>query len=102
LLLSPMVPHVTAEAWEQRHGAGALIHAQAWPSYDPDLARDELVTMVVQVKGKVRDRIQVPPDISEEEAVALALGSARVAAELADRSPSRVVARPPRLVNIVV
>jgi leucyl-tRNA synthetase len=102
LLLAPMVPHVTAEAWEQRHGAGALVHAEAWPTYDPALARDELVTMVVQVKGKVRDRIPVSPDISEDEAVALALGSARVSGELGGRAPSRVVARPPRLVNIVV
>jgi len=102
LLLAPMVPHMTAEAWEQRHGAGALIHAEAWPTYDPALAREDLVTMVVQVKGKVRDRIQVSPDISEDEAVALALGLERVVAELGGRSPSRVVARPPRLVNIVI
>jgi leucyl-tRNA synthetase len=102
LLLAPMVPHVTAEAWEHRHGEGALVHAEEWPSYDPALAREELVTMVVQVNGKVRDRLSVTPEVSEDDAVALALESPRVAAELDGRTPSRVVARPPRLVNVVV
>jgi leucyl-tRNA synthetase len=101
LLLAPMVPHVTAEAWERRHGPG-LIHAQPWPSYDPALAREETVTMVVQVNGKVRDRIPVAPEITEPDATALALASPRVTAELDGREPIRVVTRPPRLVNVVV
>jgi leucyl-tRNA synthetase len=101
LLLAPMTPHVTAEAWERRHGPGARIHAQSWPTYDPDLARAERVTLVVQVNGKLRDRIDVAPDISELDAVALALASPRVSNELAGREPSRIVARPPRLVNVV-
>jgi leucyl-tRNA synthetase len=101
LLLAPMTPHVTAEAWERRHGPGARLHTQAWPSYDPDLARAERVTMVVQVNGKLRDRIDVAPDISEPEAIALALASARVAEDLKGTEPARIVARPPRLVNVV-
>jgi len=102
LLLAPMAPHVTAEAWERRHGSGDRLHAQPWPPYDPDLARAERVTMVVQVDGKLRDRIEVAPGISESEAVALALASDRVAAELKGEQPSRIVARPPRLVNLVL
>ncbi len=102
LLLAPIAPHMTAEAWERRHGDGELIHAQQWPGYDPSLAREETVTMVVQVNGKVRDRIEVSADISEDDAVARALGSARVAGELDGRQPARVVARPPRLVNLVI
>ncbi|HXQ62005.1 MAG TPA: leucine--tRNA ligase, partial [Acidimicrobiales bacterium] len=101
LVLAPMTPHVTAEAWERRHGTEARLHAQSWPSYDPDLARAESVTMVVQVDGKVRDRIDVAPDISEPEAIALALASTRVMEDLQGREPSRIVARPPRLVNVV-
>ena len=101
LLLAPMTPHMTAEAWEQRHGPGAVIHSERWPSFDPELARAERVTMVVQVNGKVRDRIDVAPDISEEEATRLALASERVVGALAGSTPARVVARPPRLVNIV-
>jgi leucyl-tRNA synthetase len=101
LLLAPMTPHVTAEAWERRHGDGARLHAEPWPSFDPDLARAERVTMVVQVNGKLRDRIDVAPDISESDAVALALASARVVEDLGGQEPGRIVARPPRLVNIV-
>src|SRR3984957_17140240 len=102
LLLAPMTPHVTAEAWERRHGAQARLHAQSWPTFDPDLARAESVTMVVQVNGKLRDRIEVAPEISEDDAVALALASERVAADLEGQEPKRIVARPPRLVNIVL
>ncbi|HVC70270.1 MAG TPA: leucine--tRNA ligase [Acidimicrobiales bacterium] len=101
LLLAPMTPHMTAEAWERRHGAGARLHAQSWPSYDPDLARAERVTMIVQVNGKLRDRIEVNPDIDESEAIALALASQRVREELQGLEPTRIVARPPRMVNIV-
>jgi len=102
LVLAPMTPHMPAEAWERRHGQGARLHAQSWPSFDPDLARAESVTMVVQVNGKLRDRIEVAPEISESDAVALALASERVAADLGGQEPKRIVARPPRLVNIVL
>ncbi len=102
LMLAPMTPHVTAEAWERRHGPDARLHAQPWPSYDPDLSRAERVTMVVQVNGKLKDRVDVTPDIPESEAIALALASPRVVEVLDGSEPSRIVARPPRLVNIVV
>ncbi len=54
-----MTPHITAEAWERRHGDGARLHSERWPVADPDLARVARVTMVVQVNGKVVDRIEV-------------------------------------------
>ena len=63
LLLAPMTPHLTAEAWERRHGDH--VHLRAWPVADPELAAEDSVTMVVQVNGKVRDRIEVPPSIGE-------------------------------------
>jgi leucyl-tRNA synthetase len=101
LLLAPMAPHVTAELWERRHGEKSHVHAQAWPLADPELVRVETVTMVVQVNGKVRDRVEVDTGISEDEAAEVALAVPKVAAELAGRRPTRVIARPPRLVNIV-
>ncbi|MGA2036684.1 MAG: leucine--tRNA ligase [Acidimicrobiales bacterium] len=101
LVLAPMAPHMTAEAWERRHGSGARIHAEKWPTYDAGLVRAEKVTMVVQVDGKLRDRIEVSTDIDEEQAIAAALASQRVKAELGGAEPARVVARPPRLVNVV-
>ncbi|HEX2023871.1 MAG TPA: leucine--tRNA ligase [Acidimicrobiales bacterium] len=102
LLLAPMVPHVTAELWERRHGEGRHIHMEPWPMADPALAAVQTETMVVQVNGKVRDRLQVAADVDEDEMERLALSSERVQAALAGQSPSRVVARPPKLVNLVV
>ena len=101
-LLAPMTPHVTAEIWEQRHPGEPSVHLQRWPTHDPALVRDETVTMVVQVNGKVRAKVEVSPDMAEAEAVALALALPKVIEALAGAEPTRVVARPPRLVNIVV
>ena len=100
LLLAPMTPHVAAEAWERRHGDH--IHLRSWPVADPALLVEETVTMVVQVNGKVRDRIEVAPDVSEAAAEALALASAPVVEALAGGPPRRVIVRPPKLVNVVV
>jgi leucyl-tRNA synthetase len=102
LLMAPMCPHVTAELWERRHGPGTTVHDLAWPTADPELVKVATVTMVVQVNGKVRDRIDVPADIDEDDAVRVALASPRVQEHLKGRSPKKVVARPPKLVNVVV
>jgi leucyl-tRNA synthetase len=103
LLLAPMIPHVTAELWERRHGEGSRLHKQSWPRFDPEMVKDETVTMVVQVNGKLRDRIEVRSDIGEEEATRLALSSAKVIESIdGDQTPKRVVVKVPRLVNVVV
>jgi len=95
-----MTPHLAAEAWERRHGNH--IHLEAWPVADPALLVEDTVTMVVQVDGKVRDRIEVAPDMSEEEAERLALAAPPVVEALGGGTPKRVIARPPKLVNVVV
>jgi leucyl-tRNA synthetase len=100
LLLAPMAPHLPAELYERRHGSH--VHEQPWPSFDPALVMAETTTMVVQISGKVRDRLEVEHSITEEEAIEAALRSEKVAAELDGRPPSRVIARPPKLVNIVL
>jgi leucyl-tRNA synthetase len=96
-----MTPHLAAELWEVRH-PGEHVHAQQWPEADPDLAKLQSVTMVVQVNGKVRDRIEVDPGIDEAEAERLALASPKVQEQIDGTPPKKVVARPPRLVNLVV
>ncbi|HEX2038443.1 MAG TPA: leucine--tRNA ligase [Acidimicrobiales bacterium] len=102
LLLAPMAPHITAELWERRH-PGEHVHGQQWPEADPDLAKLQTITMVVQVDGKVRDRIEVDPALTAEEAEELALASPRVRELLgAGRAPRKVIARPPKLVNVVL
>jgi leucyl-tRNA synthetase len=101
LLLAVMSPHVTAELWEQRHPGEPSVHLQRWPTFDPDLVRQETVTMVVQVNGKVRDRVDVDAGISEGDAEEVALASVKVIDALGGTAPKRVVVRPPHLVNVV-
>ncbi len=100
LLLAPMTPHLTAEAWEHRHGDH--IHLRPWPVADPLLAAEDRVTMIVQVNGKVRARIEVSPTVTEKEAEALALASPAVVEALDGSAPRRIIVKPPKLVNIVV
>jgi len=101
LVLAPIAPHITEELWRSR-GSETSIHASPWPEADPELARDETVTMVIQVNGKVRDRIEVPADITAEDAEAAALATERIAEWTSRGEVRKVIARPPKLVNIVV
>ncbi|MHB1486684.1 MAG: leucine--tRNA ligase [Acidimicrobiales bacterium] len=100
LMLAPMVPHLSAEVWQRRHGSD--VHLEPWPEADPELTRLARVTMVVQVNGKLRDRIEVEASIGADEAERLALTSLRVTEILAGATPRKVISRPPHLVNLVV
>ncbi len=102
LLLAPMAPHLTAELWESRHPGDASVHLHQWPVADPALVREATVTMVVEINGKVRARLEVAPGLSEDGAQSAALADPTIVAVLAGATPKRVVARPPRLVNIIV
>ncbi len=99
-LLAPFAPHLAAEAYEHRHGDD--VHTRPWPVADVRLLTEQKVTMIVQVMGKVKDRIEVERDISEHAATEIALTSPRVREALAGASPKRIIAKPPRLVNIIV
>jgi leucyl-tRNA synthetase len=101
LVLAPMAPHISAELWERRHGTGAHVHEQPWPAFDPELAKAETVTMIVQVNGKVRDRIDVDAAITEEDMEKVAMASPRVQDHLAGRTPRNVIIVRPKLVNFV-
>ncbi|MEM9654710.1 MAG: class I tRNA ligase family protein, partial [Actinomycetota bacterium] len=101
LVMAPAVPHITAELWARRHD-GEHIHGRPWPTADPAKLVLTSVTMVVQINGKVRDRFDVSPEIGEREAVDAALARPRIADLLAGREPMRVIAKPPKVVNLVV
>ncbi len=101
LMLAPVCPHIAEELWE-RLGHPYSIHTQPWPAVDEEAAREEQITLIVQVNGKLRDRILVDPGITEAEMQEKALASEPVLAELAGRSPRKVIVVPGRLVNIVV
>jgi leucyl-tRNA synthetase len=98
-LIQPYAPHVAEELWE-RLGGGRLWEA-AWPVADPALVASDVVEIAVQVNGKLRDRLQVPAGMAEDELIALVLGSERVQAHLGDGSPRRTIVVPDRLVNVV-
>jgi leucyl-tRNA synthetase len=101
LLLAPLAPFLAEELWREALGHDTSVHVAAWPSFDPELVREARVRMVVQVDGKVRDVMEVDADIGEEEAERLARASEKVQRALDGREVVRVVARPPRLVNLV-
>jgi leucyl-tRNA synthetase len=100
-MLAHMTPYLAEEQWH-RLGNEDSIHTAPWPAYDDTLAAEEEVTMVVQVNGKVRDTISVPPDITEDEMVGRALASEKVRAHLDGGEPTKVIAKPPKLVSLVV
>jgi leucyl-tRNA synthetase len=99
-LLNPLAPHVCEEMWE-RLGERRMLADSAWPEYDAAAASVPVVTLVVQVAGRVRDRLTVPVGTSEATALELALASERVRAMLDGRQPSKVVYVPDRLINLV-
>jgi leucyl-tRNA synthetase len=100
VLLAPMAPHIAEELWHM-FGHEESVHAQPWPAYDPALTLDAVITIVVQVNGKVRDKLEVAPEINAAEVERLALASAKVQAATGGRDPKKVVYVPGRLVNIV-
>ena len=99
-LLNPMAPHVSEEMWERLGGPGMLADA-GWPEFDVEAAAEPEVTLVVQVAGKLRDRLTLPAGISEEKALQAALSSPRVRAALDGGKPSKVIYVPDRLINLV-
>jgi len=101
ILLAPMTPHIAEELWRTALGHTTSVHAQPWPTYDPALTVAETITVIVQVNGKLRDKLEVAPDITEAEARELALASPRAQAALGGRAPKKVVYVPGRLVNVV-
>jgi leucyl-tRNA synthetase len=100
VLLSLFAPYTAEESWELL-GRQASVATAGWPAADPALLVQDLVTCVVQVAGKVRDRLEVPPGIGEDELRELALAAPGVIRALDGRGVRTVIVRPPKLVNIV-
>jgi len=101
LMLSPMTPHLAHELWE-RMGYGTMLAREPWPTWDEELAREEMVTLVVQVNGKVRDRFEVSVETTAEQAEQMALDSERIQQWIDGQQVQKVISRPPNLVNVVV
>jgi leucyl-tRNA synthetase len=101
IALSLVAPYVAEEMWARLGHAPSVANA-TWPSVDQSLLVTESVTCVVQVQGKVRGRLQVPPGISEDELRSIALADESVVRAVADREVAKVIIRAPKLVSIVV
>ncbi len=101
VLLAPMAPYVTEEMWRAL-GHKNSVHLEPWPKFDPNLTRDETVTVVVQVNGKVRDRLQVRVGAPEAEVRELALKSEAVIRHLAGKPPQKIIYIANKMLSIVV
>jgi len=100
-MMAPITPHIAEELWSKL-GKPYSIHQQEWPKVDEDATIEETFTLVVQVNGKLRDKVQVSVGISEEKAKEIALASEHVQKFFGDKEPRKVIYVPGRLVNIVL
>ncbi len=100
-ILAPFAPHMAEELWQQL-GHSESIFESEWPGYNPDFIALEEIELVIQINGKVRDRIKTPADISEEDAKELALKSENVQKHLAGKEPKKIIFIAGKLVNIVI
>jgi len=109
-LLAPFTPHICEELW-QKHFSKIRnlkfeirnsIYNQPWPKYNPELVKEEIITLVIQVNGKVRDKIEVEANISEEKAKELAISREKIKKWLKDKKIKKVVFIPGKLINIVI
>ena len=99
-MLSPYAPHIAEELWERMGGKGSIFDIP-WPGYDKKVVAESLVTCAVQVMGKLRDTIEVPPNISAEALEQLAKSS-KAGKYIEGKQIVKVIAKPPRLINFVV
>ena len=101
-MMAPVTPFVAEELWTNHLGKPYSVHLQRWPEVDEEAAREQEITLVVQVNGKVRDRITVPAGITEAQAREVALSSEAVQRFLDGKPPRKLILVPGKLVNIVI
>jgi leucyl-tRNA synthetase len=101
LLLSPIAPHFCEELWRSLGNKESILKA-GWPEFDPKMLVEENITIVIQVNGKVRSKIEVPAGITDEELKELILADEKVKQWLGGKTPKNIVIVPKRLVSIVV
>ena len=101
LLMAPFTPHIAEELWV-RTGHEYSVHQQSWPTWDEELTKEETIVLVVQVNGKVRDKIEAPAGLSQDEALELALSSRKIQKYVEGKEIRRVIFAQGRILNIVV
>jgi leucyl-tRNA synthetase len=102
-LLCPIAPFATEEIWQEALGhKRRSVHQEPWPEYDEELAKAEEITVMVQVNGKLRDRVTVPAGIEDQELREIVLAREKVQKHLNDKAVRKTIVVPQRLINIVV
>ncbi|MGE5676233.1 MAG: leucine--tRNA ligase [Mycobacterium leprae] len=101
LIVAPFCPHLAEECWSRMGNQGS-VHLEAWPAYDEEVAKADMVEIVVQINGKVRERLEVPAGISAAEMEQIALTADKVQGLLGGKQVLKVIPVPGKLVNIVV
>jgi len=109
-ILAPFAPHICGELWssfakaskDKQFNIKTSIHSRPWPKYDPKLIKEEIITLVIQVNGKVRDKIEVEADISEEKARELAISREKIKKWIKGKKIKKVIFVPGKLINLVV
>jgi leucyl-tRNA synthetase len=101
-MLAPVAPHIAEEVWTTQLGKPYSIHQQPWPKVDEAAAKEDTIELPVQINGKVRDRITVAADASEEEIKSTALASESVKKYLQGKEPKKVIVANKRLVSLVI
>jgi leucyl-tRNA synthetase len=101
LILAPFAPHIAEELWEKLGHTESLTY-EPWPEYDKELIKEKEIELAVQVKGKIKDRIVVSADLTEEQIKQQALASEKVIAAMAGKEPKKIIVIKSRLVNIVI
>jgi leucyl-tRNA synthetase len=101
LMLAPFAPYLAQELWEEQGGEGPVFK-QPWPDFDPDLGRAAEVEIVVQINGKVRARLIVPPGTDAMGLTAIAEDDEKIQALVKDKTVVKVIAVPDKLINLVV
>lgn len=99
-ILAPFAPHLAEELWQEKLEQKGSIHVSGWPTYDPSKLTSSTFQLIVQVNGKVRDKIEASSDISEEDATKLVMGSEKVKAVLDGKTPAKIVYVKGRLISI--
>ena len=100
-MLAPFAPFAAEELWREVLGNGSSVHVSSWPAYDPSLAAEDTVTLIVQVDGKVRDKIEVPADADEDAASNWRARPSPCDGRSATRRSRRRSSARPKLVNVV-
>jgi leucyl-tRNA synthetase len=100
-ILSPFIPHLTEELWQTKEFSGACCE-QKWPKYDPKLIEDKIVLLIVQVNGKVRDKIEIKSGLNQKEVEKVVMKSEKIIALIGKSEVKKIVFIPNKLINIVI